>query len=214
MQMENNMKKFIKLLCALLSVLVLSAGFTACDNGEDYTYWQTYAYEANDSSKAKLAYVSELSFGKKMKNKHLNYVNISKMKDENANITLLFASSSTSSKTKECPVYASKVKESKDGWIQLYYDELGSVSAKGVSIEIVNEMRINEIVFIKDDGSVIKSTFTQGGVKIVDSNSANLYSKSELEALAETNPAYNANPAFNVIDEQSKFPVEKIQTKK
>ena len=214
MRMENIMKKLIKLLCALISVLMLTVGFTACDNGGDYTYWQTYAYEANDASKAKLAYVSELSFGSSAVDVTEVWVNISKMKDENANITLLFASSTTSSKTIECPVYASKVKQSKDGWIQLYYDELCSVSAKGVSIEIVNEMRINEIVFIKEGGSVISATFSQGGVKIVDSNSANLYSKSELEALPETNPAYNVNPAFNVIDEQDKFPVEKIQTKK
>jgi hypothetical protein len=212
--MEYNMKKLIKLLCALLSVLMLTVGFTACNDDGDYTYWQTYAYEANDSSKAKLAYVSELSFGSLALNVTEVWVNVSKMKDKNATITLLFASSTTSSKTVECPIYASDVKKSKDGWVQIFFNELASVSAKGVSIEIVNEMRINEIVFIKEGGTVISATFTQGGVKIVDSSSANLYSKTELEALPETNLAYNENPAFNVIDEQSKFPVEKIQTKK
>ena len=88
------------------------------------------------------------------------------------------------------------------------------VSAKGVSIEIVDEMRINEIVFINEEGKVIAATFTQGGVKMVGLNSVELYDKAGLEGLKEGAWAYNENPSFNVIDEQSKFPVEKIQTKK
>ena len=79
------MKKLIKLLCALISVLMLTVGFTACDNGGDYTYWQTYAYEANDASKAKLAYVSELSFGSSAVDVTEVWVNISKMKSETVN---------------------------------------------------------------------------------------------------------------------------------
>ena len=222
MQWEKNMKKTVKLLCVLLSTLMLAFSFVACGDAVEYSYWQTYTKKAGES---KLAYVSELSFGSSAVDVTEVWVNVSGLKEETANIHLLFAKSTTSTTPIDCPIYASKIKESKDGWIQIYYfaDALNNdsssgtaayVSAKGVSIEIVSEMQINEIVFIKADGTLIVPTFTQGGVKILDSNSANLYTKSELEKLAENNLAYNENPAYNVIDEQDKFPVEKIQTKK
>ncbi len=205
------MKKIVKLVCVLLSTLMLAFNFIACDDGVEYTYWQTYTKQAGD---AKLAYVSELSFGSSAINVTEVWVNVSDLKAETGSITLLFAKSTTSTNTVDCPIYASKIKDSEDGWIQIYYDVLAPISAKGVSIEIVSEMRINEIVFIKEDGTRINPTFTQGGVKILDSNSANLYTKSELEKLQENDLAYNENPAYNVIDEQDKFPAEKIQTKK
>ena len=70
---------------------------------------------------------------------------------------------------------------------------------------------INEICFVKKDGKLATVTFSKGGVKA--STSGKLYTKAELDALTEGHIAYNENPAYNIVDEQSKFPIEKIQTK-
>ena len=202
------MKKFFKLLCIALSVLTIAFCATACGDKVEYTYWQTEAKQAGDS---RLVYVAELSFGSTNVDIAEVWVNVSNFKAKSSIITLKLAKTTTSVTTVECPITSETVKEAKDGWVQLVVDK--NVTCKSVTIEVVDVMQINEIVFIKSDAKLAKLTFTKGGVK-VGTSSANLYTESELKALAETNLAYSENPAFNVIDEQDKFPVEKIQTKK
>lgn len=202
------MKKFFKFMCVVLSVLTFAFCATACGDKAEFTYWQTEAKQAGDS---RLVYVAELSFGSTNVDITEVWVNVSNFKAQSSIITLKLAKTSTSVTTLECPITSANVKEAKDGWIQLYFSK--AVACKTVSVEVVDVMSVNEIVFIKSDAKVANVTFTQGGVK-VGSSSANLYNKAELDALAENNLAYSKNPAYNVIDEQDKFPVEKIQTKK
>ena len=57
--------------------------------------------------------------------------------------------------------------------------------------------------------------FGQGGVKVSSSgNSGNLYTKEQLDSISESDPAYNENPAYNIVDEQDRFPVSLIKTQK
>lgn len=207
MQMENIMKKIIKLLCIVLSVACLSFCVTSCSK-DDYSYWQI---TAKQSGEARLVYACELSFGSSNIEVTEVWVNLSKFKAESTIITLLFAKTSTSIEaTIECPITKSQVSESKDGWVQIYFGK--AISCKIVTIEAVDTMRINEIYFVKSDGTSAKPTFNKGGVRV--GSSGQLHSQSKLESLPETDLAYSEHPSFNVIDEQDKFPVEKIQTKK
>jgi hypothetical protein len=200
------MKKIISLLCVLLVVTCLSLSMTACNNSK-YTYWQV---EARESGESRLVHVADLSYGSTNIDVTEVWINLSKFKAESTVITLTFFKSTSTKTTKECPVKASDVKSAKDGWVLLYLDS--SVTCKSVTVEIVDTMQVNEICFVKSNGKLANVTFTKGGVKL--GSSENLYAKNELEKLAETNPAYNEYPAFNIIDEQDKFPVEKIKTGK
>lgn len=200
------MKKLVKLLCMTLTLVILFACTTACSDKVEYTYWQT---EAKQAGEARMIYSAELSLGSSNVDITEIWVNLDDMKCDNTTITIELLKTSTSTPTTlQCPVKAKDVKDSEDGWVQLYFDK--SVSCKIVIIEIVDAMKVNEIYFVKKDGKGATPTFTKGGVRV--NSSANLYDKTGLETLAESNLAYSENPAFNIIDEQDKFPVEKIQT--
>ncbi len=200
------MKKIIKLLCVTLSLLLLSFSATACDK-EEYSYWQITAKQVGE---VRLTHVAELSFGSSNIEITEVWANISGFKAQSTTITLIFTKTSSSKTTKECAVTSSQIKNSEDGWIQLYFGD--AITCKSVTVEIVDTMKMNEMYFVKSDAKSATPTFTKGGVRA--SNSANLYTKAELEKLTESDMAYSENPSFNVIDEQDKFPVEKIQTVK
>ena len=207
--MENKMKKLIKLLSVILTVFLLSLSVVACDKGEDYTCWQT---EAKESGETRLIYVAELSFGSSNVDIAEIWINVSDFKAQTSTITINLSKTTSSTPTAlSCPLNSTQVKEAEDGWIQIYKGS--SVSCKIASIEVVDSMKINEICFIKKDGKLATVTFTQGGVKV--KGSAKVYNKAGHEALTENDYAYNkdGNYSFNIIDEQDKFPTEKIQTK-
>ena len=202
------MKKIVKLLCIVLSLLTIACCSVACGEKEEYSYWQTQAKQAGES---RMVYTAELSFGTSNINLVECWINISNFKAQSTNITVRLSTSTTATpKTIQKSVTSQQVKDSEDGWVKL---DFGSeVSCKIAVIEIVDEMRVNEIVFVKADGKLATITFTKGGVKA--GSSANLYTKAELEALVEGNLAYSEHYAFNIIDEQDKFPLSKIQISK
>ena len=204
--MEIYMKKILRTICILVSLLCVVFSAVACGEKNEFTGWQTQAKQSGDS---RLVYVAELSLGSTNVDVAEIWVNVSNLKVKSTIITLKLAKSTSSVKTLECPVAKSAIKESKDGWIQLYFDS--AVTCKTVTVEVVDEMMINEICFVKKDGKLATVTFSKGGVKA--STSGKLYTKAELDALTEGHIAYNENPAYNIVDEQSKFPIEKIQTK-
>lgn len=200
-------KLFIKLFALILSLsCVLS--LTAC--GESYTYWQTSGKQSDD---LRLVYVSEISLGTSTVELTEIWVNVSKLKPASTTLTLVLSNSSTSLKTINYDLTSEEVRKAKDGWVNVYFDEV--VKCNKVSVQAVDEMRINEVVCIKSDATVIEASFSQGGVKISGTGkSENIYNKEELEALTESDPAYSENPAFNIVDEQDKFPTELIKTNK
>ena len=203
------MKKLSKLLSILLAVFLLSLSVVACDKGEEYTYWQT---EAKASGETRLIYVAELSFGSSNVDIAEIWINVSDFKAKDSTITINLSKSSTSTpETLNCSLNATDVKEAEDGWIQIYMG--ASKSCKIATIEVVDAMKINEICFIKKDGKLANVTFTQGGVKV--KGSAKLYNKADHATLTEDDYVYNedGNYSFNIIDEQDKFPIEKIETK-
>ena len=204
------MKKIIKLLCITICLVCLALNVTAC-NKQDYTYWQI---EAQAAGEVKLAHVAELSFGSSNVEISEVWFNVSKLKPNETDIVLVFAKTSTSTTRVECHVTASQIRSAKNGWIKLALknlegNDLAPISCKTVTIEIVDTMRVNEVYFKKSNGESAKPTFTKGGVRPFGTESSkNLYTKDELSKLPETNLAYSENPAFNIIDEQDKFPVQ------
>ena len=181
---------------------------TAC--GESYTYWQTSGKQSDD---LRLVYLSEISLGTATVELTEIWVNVSKLKPASTTLTLVLSNSSTSLKTINYDLTLEEVRKAKDGWVNVYFGEV--VKCNKVSVQVVDEMRVNEVVCIKSDASVIEASFSQGGVKISGTGkSENIYNREELETLTESDPAYSKNPAFNIVDEQDKFPTELIKTKK
>ena len=200
-----------KLLIAFLTlILSFSATFALTACGEDYTYWQISGKQSDD---IRLVYVSQLSLGTSTVELTEIWVNVSKLKPATTTLTFVLSNSSTTVKTVNYELTSTALKDAKDGWINVYFGEV--VKCSKVTVSAVDEMRINEVVFVKSDATLIVPTFTEGGVKISGSGkSENIYDREKLESLTESDPAYNENPAFNIIDEQDKFPTEYIKTTK
>ena len=205
------MKRFLSVLFAI--VISVSAMFclTAC--GEKYSYWQIVAMDDGaDLSTARLVSVSELSFGNSYVEITEIWVNVSDLRLNNATVSFVLSNASSTTVTHSYELTAEAIKQSKDGWINMYYGE--AKKATKASVEVFEEMRINEVVFIKADGSIAEVTFSRGGVKASSGKSEAIYDKAGLDALTEGAYAYNENPCYNIVDEQDKFPVEYIKTKK
>lgn len=207
------MKKLTKILALLCSVICLAFCFSACAK-EEYTYWQTYKKQTGETV---LQYTSELSFGSSnVKIKEI-WINLSKVNFDpalnQANISIELTKKSSSTPVYlDCKVTKEQVKKSKDGWVQLYFNADSYVECNTAKIVIVDEMRVNEICFIKSDAKLATLTFSKAGVSA--GNSHQSFAREDLVALT-SGYAYNegGHYAFNIIDEQDKFPLEYIQTK-
>lgn len=204
------MKKLIKKLFALTLTAALCFSLTACgDNG--LNGWKTVAKTAS-SDGVKLEYVAKLEFSSgSILEVREAWFNASGLKgDASINVTLLNYTTKVK-EIKDFAVTSATLKESKNGWVNL----LKGVSYKcnKVLITTCDTISLNEIVFIGEDGKLIDLSFTEGGVRPSGSENGNIYSESELNALTEKNPAYSEHPAYNLIDEQDKFPTELITFK-
>ena len=205
------MKKVLGIICAI--VLCVTACISLCGCGEEkYTYWQISGRESNE---VRLVYVSELSLSASSTGVTEVWVNISNLKPNSTVLTVVFANSSSTVKTLNLDVTADMIKKAKadEGWINLYFGE--EIKCTKATVQAIDQMRINEIVFIKSDATMLTPLFGQGGVKVSSSgNSGNLYTKEQLDSISESDPAYNENPAYNIVDEQDRFPVSLIKTQK
>lgn len=205
------MKKVLGIICAIVLSLTASISLCAC-GGEKYTYWQISGRESNE---VRLVYVSELSLSASSTGVTEVWVNISNLKPAATVLTVIFENSSSTVKTLNVDVTADMIKKAKSdkGWINLYFGE--EIKCTKATVQAIDQMRINEIVFIKSDATLLTPLFGQGGVKVSSSgNSGNLYTKDQLDSISESDPAYNENPAYNIVDEQNKFPTSLIKTKK
>ncbi len=207
------MKKLTKIFAILCAIICLSLTFTACSK-EEYTYWQTDRKAAGSTL---LEYTAEISFGSSNIKVTEIWINLSNVdfnpssKETTISVKLLKSSSTATPTVLPCKVSADDLKNSKDGWVQIYFSET-AVEAKTVTISVVDKMRVNEVCFVKENGMLATLTFSKAGV--MAGSLGKLYTQSELEALADSEYAYdkNGNYAFNLIDEQEKFPLEYIQT--
>lgn len=76
-------------------------------------------------------------------------------------------------------------------------------------------MSLNEIIFIGTDGKVLEASFMEGGVRPSGTTSSgNIYEEEKLRSLTPLDPSYSEYPAYNIVDEQDKFPEELIITGK
>ncbi len=203
------MKKVIALFTTLLLAFGMTFMFAGCGNKTEYSYWEIKAKQAADS---RLTFVSELSFGSSYVEISEVWLNVSDIAGSGADVTLKFYKSSTLKKTLTYRISSDSLKKSSDGWLNAYCDT--AIECTKVEISVIDSMKFNEICFIKSNAKLADVTFTQGGVKSSTSDtSANIYDKTALDALAENDIAYNKHPAYNIIDEQDKFPLEYIKTK-
>ena len=207
------MKKLTKIFAVFCAIICLSLAFTGCSK-EEYSYWQTERQIAGENT---LEYTAELSFGSSnIKVKEI-WVNLSKVefnpssKQTTIEIELLKSGTNQTPSILTCNVTEEELKNSKDGWVQLYLNDEG-IDCKQATVIVVDKMHVNEICFIKADATLSATTFSKAGVKA--GNQGKLYTHEELEGLSENEPAYDANGnyAFNLVDEQDKFPLEYIQT--
>ena len=214
------MKKLTKIFALICALICLSVSAVACSN-EKYTYWQTERKVAGETT---LKYTAEITFGSSTVKVSEIWINLSNVdfdpKLKTTVISLELVKSSSSSDKSENIDYtltSDELKKSKDGWIRIYFatedeeDDASPISCNSALLKIVDKMHVNEICFINNNGKLISVNFSKAGV--VAGKSSNLYSKDELEALTE-GYVYdkNGNYAFNLVDEQDKFPLEYIKT--
>lgn len=202
------MKKIISIICTIMLALTLTFAFTGC-NKTEYSYWEIKAKSAGDS---RLTFVSEILIGTSSEKVGEVWVNIADIPSSGATITLKFYNSSSLKKTLSYVVSSEILKKSKDGWLNAYYDT--AIECTKVEVSVIESMKFNEIVFVKEDGKLVTPIFTQGGVKSsVSDKSANIYGRDALDKLSPSDPAYSEHPSYNIVDEQDKFPLEYIKTK-
>lgn len=199
------MKKILSIIIAFTLSLTALFSLTACSGS--YTYWQT---EGKQSGEDRLIYISKVSFGSSTVELTEIWINVSNLKPSSTTLTFELLNSSSVIDTIDFELTSDMIKSAKDGWINVYFGN--AVRCSKVSVMAIDQMRINEVVFIKSDATLIEPEFSQGGVKVSGANSENLYDREKLESITETDPAYSENPAYNIIDEQDKFPVKYIKT--
>lgn len=203
------MKKLFKKLFALIIASALCFSMSACgDNG--LNGWKTVAKSAS-SEGVSLEYVAKLEFKSgSILTVREAWFNASGLKGD-AKITVTLMNYSTKVKAVDYTVTSEMLKASKNGWVNLLKGV--NYNCNRVLITTCDTISLNEIVFVNDDAKLIELTFSEGGVRPNGSEKGNVYSESELKALTEKNPAYSEYPAYNLIDEQDKFPTELITFK-
>ena len=217
------MKKFFSAVIAAMLIACCALPLAGCAN--KWSGWKTVSKK---SGEARLEYVCELKLADSSTEVVEAWINVSVEND--CQVTVDMKNYSTSKKKVTLNLTKSDVKKAKDGWILIASDF--SEKCTRAVISTYDTLTVNEIVFFttenkKDDngkevkdeqGNVIKvakmltPSFERGGVQVSEGKGESFYSsKEELAALSKSDPAYTEFPAYNVIDEQSKFPTELIK---
>ena len=221
----EKMKKFFSAVIAAILIACCALPLAGCAN--KWSGWKTVSKK---SGEARLEYVCELKLADSSTEVVEAWINVSVEND--CQVTVDMKNYSTSKKKVTLNLAKSDVKKAKDGWILIASDF--SEKCTRAVISTYDTLTVNEIVFFttenkKDDngkevkdeqGNVIKvakmltPSFERGGVQVsTDKGKGESFysSKEELAALSKSDPAYTEFPAYNVIDEQSKFPTELIK---
>lgn len=219
------MKKFFSAFVA--AMLIACCAFPLAGCSDKWSGWKTVSKK---SGEARLEYVCELKLADSSTEVVEAWINVSVEND--CQVTVDMKNYSTSKKKVTLNLTKSDVKKAKDGWILVACDF--SEKCTRAVISTYDTLTVNEIVFFttenkKDDngkevkdekGNVIKvakmltPSFEMGGVRVStdEGKGESFYSsKEELKELSKSDPAYTEFPAYNVIDEQSKFPKELIK---
>lgn len=199
------MKKIISILLSVF-LAVACFSFVGCGNSK-YSYWQTEGRK--DAEENLLLNVAELTFSS-VKVSQV-WINVSDLKPEETSIQLdLYGTSSTAVKKISAKITRSEISKSakKQGWINVFSD-VTSKNCSKINIQVSDTLKFNEVVLVNEDGELIKLTFSKGGVKM--DTSENIYTEDQLKKLDKSDMAYSENPAYNIVDEQDKFPTEYIE---
>ena len=217
------MKKFFSAVIAAMLIACCALPLAGCAN--KWSGWKTVSKK---SGEARLEYVCELKLADSSTEVVEAWINVSVEND--CQVTVDMKNYSTSKKKVTLNLTKSDVKKAKDGWILIASDF--SEKCTRAVISTYDTLTVNEIVFfttenkkddngkeVKDEQSnVIKvakmltPSFERGGVQVSEGKGESFYSsKEELASLSKSDPAYTEFPAYNVIDEQSKFPTELIK---
>lgn len=217
------MKKFFSAVIAAMLIACCALPLAGCAN--KWSGWKTVSKKSGD---ARLEYVCELKLADSSTEVVEAWINVSVEND--CQVTVDMKNYSTSKKKVTLNLTKSDVKKAKDGWILIASDF--SEKCTRAVISTYDTLTVNEIVFfttenkkdasgndVKDEqGNVIKiakmltPSFERGGVQVSEGKGESFYSsKEELAALSKSDPAYTEFPAYNVIDEQGKFPTELIK---
>lgn len=202
------MKKFISKITAAALAFALAFSFAACgDNG--LNGWKTVAKAASDGTA--LQYVSKIQVSSSSTvGVYEVWFNASGISGE-VTFAVDFLSYSSSVKKIEGKVSSEILKASHGGWVNLCKDI--EIKCNRVLITTCDTMSLNEIVFVGKNGKLLDVSFMEGGVRPNGSTSGNVYGENELKSIDKNNPAYSEYPAYNIIDEQDKFPAELITYK-
>ncbi len=219
------MKKFFSAVIAAMLIACCALPLAGCAN--KWSGWKTVSKK---SGEARLEYVCKLKLADASTEVVEAWINVSVEND--CQVTVDMQNYSTSKKKVTLNLTKSDVKKAKDGWILVACDF--SEKCTRAVISTYDTLTVNEIVFftteskkdengkeVKDEqGNVIKiakmltPSFEMGGVQVsTDKGKGESFysSKEELASLSKSDPAYTEFPAYNVIDEQSKFPKELIR---
>lgn len=146
------------------------------------------------------------------------WINVTVQNDCRVTVDMQYYSTSKNKKT--LSLTKSEVSKAKNGWILVSEgvkkDDGSYEKCNKAVISTYDTLTINEIVFVGKDSDgnakLLKPTFTRGGVCAAAGKGESYYtSKETLEALGKNSPAWTEFPAYNVIDEQDKFPLELIK---
>ena len=219
------MKKFFSAVIAAILIACCALPLAGCAN--KWSGWKTVAKKSDE---ARLEYVCKLKLADASTEVVEAWINVSVEND--CQVTVDMQNYQTSKKKVTLNLTKSDVKKAKDGWILIASDF--SEKCTRAVISTYDTLTVNEIVFftteskkdengkeVKDEqGNVIKvakmltPSFEMGGVQVsTDKGKGESFysSKEELASLSKSDPAYTEFPAYNVIDEQSKFPTELIK---
>lgn len=207
------MKRIITAIIASILVVMTAATLSGCKNKSvPSTGTQIYKYAASEDSSDTQPYKVSFKFGDSSKKISEIWVNIDKLNIEttfevNGTYSSSWDTRSSYKTFTSRSITKAEVKEAKkaDGWIALGFDsKWSSLSAiQYVSIGIVGECRVNEIVFVDTDGKRIT----------VELNMVEYWRKSDNENLKyelvtdkDDDKDDKTSPKF-LIDEQEKFDV-------
>ncbi len=182
------MKRLFSSLLAILCMFTMVAVIGCNDNG--YSYWQVNKLvDSNDQDDVMTQYL-EVSL--KENNMKEFWINISSLPIEETTLGYVFGSSTNLKKQTIKRTFLS----ASDGWFKI----TASGTSKTFKITFVDEMRVNEIVFINEDDKVMEFEFVSYVVRPSFTSGQNLtVTKAELEEKNEKNSPLCA------FDEQDKF---------
>ncbi len=182
------MKKFISLTLALIFcfALCLSVG---C-NKTGYSYWQVKKIVSSNDENDVMTQFLEVTL--KESNIKEIWLNVSDMAVEETAIGYVFGSSSNLSKV----TVSKNFLKNSDGW----YKIKASAISKTLKITFIDQMKVNEIVFVDEKDKVMEFDFIRYVIRpSFTSQQQQEHTKAALEEAGESNSPLCA------FDEQDKF---------